>query len=64
MSGTKPIQYVVDERGRKKSVIMSYRTYQRLLEDLADLQCIEDRKHEKPEDLEKVIAELKDAGRI
>jgi len=45
-------------------VIMSYRTYQRLLEDLADLQCIEDRKHEKPEDLEVVLKELKDAGRI
>ncbi|MCX6377475.1 MAG: hypothetical protein NTU88_15815 [Armatimonadetes bacterium] len=58
------VQYIVDERGRRKSVIMSYKTYQRLLEDLADLQCIEDRKHEKPEDLEKVIAELKDAGRL
>lgn len=58
------VQYIVDERGRKKSVILTYRTYHRLLEDLADLACIEDRKHEKPEDLEKVIAELKDAGRL
>lgn len=64
MSGTKPIQYVVDERGRKKSVIMSYRTYQRLLEDLADLQCIEDRKGEEAKSLEVVLKELKDVGRL
>lgn len=64
MAGTRPIQYVVDERGRRKSVIMSYRTYQRLLEDLADLQCIEDRKGEEAKSLEVVLKELKDAGRI
>jgi hypothetical protein len=58
------VQFLVDERGRRKSVLMSYRTYRRLLEDIEDLQAIEDRKDQTPEDLENVIAELKDAGRI
>ena len=64
MAKTSDVEFIVDRRGRKKSVVMSYRTYQQLMEDIQDLQSIEDRKHEKPEDLESVIAELKDAKRI
>ena len=64
MTRTTDVEFIVDKRGRKKSVVMGYRTYQRLMEDIADLQSIEDRKHEKPESLESVIAELKDAGRL
>jgi hypothetical protein len=58
------VQYIVDERGRKKSVVMSYKTYQRLLEDLADLACMEERKNDTRRDLDSVLAELKDAGRL
>ena len=64
MTRTTDVEFIVDKRGRKKSVVMGYRTYQRLMEDIADLQSIEDRKLEKPESLESVIAELKDAGRL
>lgn len=64
MAKSSDIEYVVDSRGRKKQVIMSYRTYQRLMEDLADLQCMEDRKNETPQDFESIVAELKDAGRL
>jgi hypothetical protein len=53
-----------DDRGRKRSVLMSYRTYMELLEDLADLQTIADRQDQPRVSLEKVIADLKDAGRI
>jgi hypothetical protein len=64
MPKSSDVQFIVDQRGRKRSVVMSYRTYRRLMEDISDLQSIEDRKHEKPESLESVIAELKDAGRL
>jgi hypothetical protein len=58
------IQYVVDGKGRKKAVIMSYRAYQRLLEDLADLKCMEERKHEPSRPLESVIEDLRNVGRL
>lgn len=64
MPKSSDVQFIVDQRGRKRSVVMSYGTYRRLMEDIADLQSIEDRKHEKPESLESVIAEMKDVGRI
>ncbi len=34
MHKTKTIQYLVDEKGRKTSVLMSYKTYRQLMEDL------------------------------
>ena len=64
MPRTSDIEFLVDRRGRKKSVLMSYRTYQRLMEDLADLACMEERKNEPRRDFESVLAELKDARRI
>lgn len=64
MARTSEVQYIVDQRGRKKSVVMSYKAYQQLMEDLADLTGMEERKNEPRLDLESVLAELKDAGRI
>lgn len=64
MAETKGIEFIVDEKGRKKAVVMSYKAYQELLEDIADLQAIAERRDEKPESLESVIADLKNAGRI
>ena len=58
------IEFLVDGQGRKKSVLMSYRTYLQLLEDIADLQSIAERKGEERFDLESVIADLKNAGRV
>ena len=64
MARRRQVQIFTDDRGRKRSVLMSYRTYMELLEDLADLQTIADRQDQPRVSLEKVISELKDAGRI
>ncbi|MDO8684604.1 MAG: hypothetical protein Q7N50_14150 [Armatimonadota bacterium] len=64
MPRTGSIEYIIDDRGRKKSVVMSYRTYLRLLEDIADLRAIAERRDQTPEDLESVIADMKNAGRV
>lgn len=58
------VEYIIDEKGRKKAVVMSYRAYQDLLEDISDLRAIAERKSETPEDFGKVIADFKDAGRV
>lgn len=58
------VEYVIDSKGRRKAVIMSLKAFERLIEDLDDLQCIEDRRHETAVSLESVIADLKDAGRL
>jgi hypothetical protein len=60
----KGIEYVLDERGRKKRVLMSYKVYRQLLQDYADLRVKADRQHEIPEDFDKVLEELRDAGRL
>jgi len=58
------VEYVVDAKGRKKQVLMSYKAYRQLLEDYADLRVKAERQHEVPEDFDKVLEELRDAGRI
>lgn len=64
MPKTKSVEYVVDEKGRRKSVIMSYRAYLELMEDLNDLASIAERRNEPSEDLESIIADLKNARKI
>ena len=64
MIASRDVQYLVDEKGRRKSIVMSYKAYLRLLEDLADLQVKAERGQETPEDFKAVLAELKNAGRI
>ena len=59
MAKTPDIQYIVDEKGRKKSVIMSYKAYKELIEDLCDVQSINERKDEKSNDFNEFVAELK-----
>ena len=49
------VQFVVDSRGRKKSVLLSCREYQELLEDIADLRAKAERRDETPEDLEQCL---------
>jgi hypothetical protein len=62
MAKTKAIEYIVDEKGRRTRVIMSYKEYLELMEDLEDLQIKARRRDEAPEDFDKVLAEFKDAG--
>ena len=56
-------QFVVDERGRKKSVELPMGEYQELLEDLKDLAVIAERKDEPAEPLEVVKQRLEDNWR-
>lgn len=58
------VQYVVDKKGRRKSVVMSCKAYEELLEDIADLRAKVERRDETPEDFDKVLADLENAGRI
>lgn len=56
------VQYVTDEDGRKKSVLISIADYERLMEDLSDLAAIVDRRKELTVSHEEFIAELKKDG--
>ena len=40
------VRFLVDEKGRKRSVVLPIADYQELLEDLADLAVIAERKEE------------------
>ena len=52
------MRYLVDEKGRKRSVVLPMADYQELLEDLADLAVIAERKEEPVEALEVVKQRL------
>lgn len=54
MSSRKKIKYMYDDKGNKTDVIIPINKYENLLEDLADLQAIEDRRHEKSIPFEEV----------
>lgn len=58
------VEFLVDEKGRRKSVLMSYRAYMELMEDLEDLRVKLERSEETPEDFDQVLKELKNAGRL
>ena len=57
------ISFVVDEKGRKQSVVLPIKEYQELLEDLADLALIAERKNEPAEPLEVVKKRLEEKWR-
>ncbi|MCX6344639.1 MAG: hypothetical protein NT018_06160 [Armatimonadetes bacterium] len=61
---TEKIEFLVDEKGRRKSVLMSYRTYMELMQDIEDLRVKMERSEETPEDFDKVLKELNNAGRL
>ena len=58
MAGSKP-KYIVDENGRKQSVVLPIKEYQELLEDLADLALIAERKDEPTVSLDSVKDRIK-----
>ncbi len=57
------IRFLVDENGRKESVVLPVKEYQDLLEDLADLALIAERKAEPAEPLAVVKDRLKEKWR-
>ena len=58
------IHYVVDENGRRKAVVIPYRAYLQLLEDIADLQTIAERRNEPTVDFETVLRDLENTDRV
>ncbi len=57
-----PGSYIVDDKGRKKGVILDVKTYEELLEDLEDLRMVAERKDEPTSSLEEVEKRLKKHG--
>ena len=57
------MRYVVDEKGRKKSVVLPIKEYEELLEDLADLAVIAERKDAPVEPLHEVRKRLEEKWR-
>ena len=64
MAKQRSVEYIVDEEGRKKSVVMSYKEYLRLMENLDDLRVKMERQGETAEDFETALAELRNAGKV
>ena len=51
-------RFLVDDRGRKQAVVLPIKQYQQLLEDLADLVVIAERRGEPAEPLDVVRKRL------
>jgi inorganic pyrophosphatase len=56
------VQYVTDEKGRKKSVILPVETYEEMLEDIQDLVAVAERRKEKTISFEEMRKRLKKDG--
>ena len=56
-------QFVVDERGKRRGVILSVSHYQRMLEDLHDLAVVAERRNEAPISLAGMKRRLRNQGR-
>lgn len=55
-------QFITDENGEKKSVILPVSEFEELLEDIADLAAIAERREEPTIAHEDLVAELKRDG--
>ena len=54
------IRFLVDEKGRKKSVVLPIKDYQALVEDLADLAVIAERTGDPTQSLDLVRKNLEE----
>jgi PHD/YefM family antitoxin component YafN of YafNO toxin-antitoxin module len=57
-----PTQYVTDQSGRKTAVILPIEDFEELMEDLADLAVLLERRDEPTIPFDEVIAKLKQDG--
>ena len=55
-------QFIIDAKGKKTSVILPLRQYQRLMEDLHDLAIVAERRAEEPISLGEMKRRLKKDG--
>ena len=58
----KETQYIIDDKGRKKAVVLPIEEYEELLEDIHDLAIIAERKDEETIGLEELKKRLKEDG--
>ena len=56
------VQYITDNKGEKKSVIMNISDYQSLIEDVEDLAACAERRNEAAISHEEFLKELKEDG--
>ena len=59
---TQSEQFIVDGKGKRIGVLLSFRRYQKLIEDLHDLAVVAERRREKPVALEQIRRRLKEDG--
>ena len=57
-------EYIVDKKGRKKSVVLDIKEYEDLLEDVESLALIADTKDESKVSFEEIKKRLKANGRL
>lgn len=57
-------QYITDDSGEKVSVVIDMQEFQTMLEDIADLTAIADRKDEETTSHEDFLAELRTDGTL
>lgn len=62
MEKAEKIQFITDENGDKKSVVLPVETYEGMLEDIQDLVAIAERKDEESVPFEDVMKKLKSDG--
>lgn len=55
-------EYITDEKGEKKSVILPLSEFEELIEDIADLAAVAERREEPTISHEDLITELKKDG--
>ncbi|MDH5721584.1 MAG: hypothetical protein OEZ13_13335 [Spirochaetia bacterium] len=55
-------QYITDDEGKKKSVILNIKDFEELIEDIEDLAIIAERKNEPTISHDTVIKDLKNNG--
>ncbi len=57
-------QFIIDKKGEKTAVVISFRDYENLLEDLHDLTVIAERREEKPISHANMLKRLKKSGQL
>jgi hypothetical protein len=55
-------QFIVDDKGNRTAVVLSWRRYRKLMEDLHDLAVVAERRHEKAISLPEFKRRLKEDG--
>jgi PHD/YefM family antitoxin component YafN of YafNO toxin-antitoxin module len=64
MDKARKVQYITDETGKKRSVVLPVEDYKEMLEDIQDLVAIAERRDEKTVSLDELKKNLKADGLI